>query len=176
MRPSLSRFQLSTTLAFAVKIAQRPASSGRVYSDWVAADSMVATPVHAGSSLYLPYTTFPLFSCHGGFMAKPKGTGSTISIAGHPLHPMLVNFPITFLVTLVATDLAYLWTKQAFWAQVSYWLIIAAFVTGVVAALAGTLDFLLTPKIRKFVGSWMHFISGIIAVAVVGANLGWAWA
>ncbi len=108
-------------------------------------------------------------------MAKPKGTGSTIAIAGHPLHPMLVNFPITFLVTLVATDLAYLWTKQAFWAQVSYWLIIAAFVTGVVAALAGTLDFLLTPKIRKFVGSWMQFMSGIMAGAVVGAMLVWRW-
>ncbi len=108
-------------------------------------------------------------------MAKPKGTGSTIAIAGHPLHAMLVNFPITFLMTLVATDLAYLWTKQAFWAQVSYWLILAGFVTGVVAALAGTLEFLLTPKIRKFVGSWMHFISGIMAVAVVGGNLVWRW-
>lgn len=28
----------------------------------------------------------------------PSGSGSLVSIKGHPIHPMLVSFPIAFLV------------------------------------------------------------------------------
>ena len=36
---------------------------------------------------------------------------STASIAGHPLHPMLIPFPVAFFVTTLVTDLAY-WKKM----------------------------------------------------------------
>jgi uncharacterized membrane protein len=35
-------------------------------------------------------------------MDNPK---STASIAGHPIHPMLIPFPVAFLVTAFVTDL-----------------------------------------------------------------------
>lgn len=35
-----------------------------------------------------------------------KGVRSTAAINGHPIHPMLVPFPIAFLVGTLATDLA----------------------------------------------------------------------
>jgi uncharacterized membrane protein len=36
-----------------------------------------------------------------------KGAPSTASIKGHPIHPMLVPFPIAFLVGTLATDLVF---------------------------------------------------------------------
>jgi len=36
-----------------------------------------------------------------------RGVRSTASIAGHPLHPMLVPFPIAFLVGALASDLVF---------------------------------------------------------------------
>lgn len=108
-------------------------------------------------------------------MANRNESGSTIAIAGHPIHPMLVNFPITFLNTTLVTDLVYLWTGNPFWAEVSFWAIVAGLTTGGVAALVGTLDFMLTPTIRRFMGSWSHFIAGIMVVAIAASNLVWRW-
>lgn len=108
-------------------------------------------------------------------MARHEDTGSTLSLAGHPIHPMLVNFPITFLSTALVTDLVYLWRGDAFWALVSFWAILAGLAMGGLAALAGMLDFLLTPVIRRFMGSWSHFIAGIMALAIAGGNLVWRW-
>mgnify|MGYP003581083936 CR=1 FL=1 len=45
-------------------------------------------------------------------MPNPK---STAQIAGHPLHPMLVPFPIAFFVATFACDLAY---RSNFWFQI----------------------------------------------------------
>ena len=32
---------------------------------------------------------------------------STASIAGHPIHPMLIPFPVVFMVTALVTDLVF---------------------------------------------------------------------
>lgn len=37
-------------------------------------------------------------------MANPR---STASIAGHPIHPMLIPFPIAFFVATLVCDLAF---------------------------------------------------------------------
>jgi uncharacterized membrane protein len=36
---------------------------------------------------------------------RDSGVTSTVAIAGHPIHPLLVTFPIGLLVTAAATDL-----------------------------------------------------------------------
>ena len=51
-------------------------------------------------------------------MPNPK---STASIAGHPIHPMLIPFPIAFLVTAFVTDLAAWQSGNAAWAVASMW-------------------------------------------------------
>ncbi len=33
---------------------------------------------------------------------------SRMSVAGHPIHPMLIHFPVAFLLGLVGADLAYI--------------------------------------------------------------------
>lgn len=86
-----------------------------------------------------------------------KPVPSTAAIAGHPLHPMLVPFPIAFLVGALASDLAFWWTADPFWARASLWLAGAGLVTGVVAAVAGLTDFLGDSRVRSYAAAWVHF-------------------
>ena len=72
-------------------------------------------------------------------MENPK---STASIAGHPIHPMLIPFPIAFLVTAFVTDLVFWRVGDPIWATVSMWLLGAAIVMALLAALAGFITFL----------------------------------
>ena len=58
------------------------------------------------------------------------GVPSTAAVAGHPIHPMLVVFPISFLVAVLASDLAFWGTNDPFWARASNWLLGAGVVMG----------------------------------------------
>jgi len=89
---------------------------------------------------------------------------STAQIAGHPIHPMLVPFPIAFLVATPACDLAFWNTGSASWAVASMWLLGAALVTAALAASAGLTDFLAEPRIRNIRAAWLHMTGNVIAV------------
>ena len=62
---------------------------------------------------------------------------STAKVGTHPLHPMLIPFPVAFLVGAFVTDLAFIGTGDGFWARASIWLLGAGIVMALVAALAG---------------------------------------
>ena len=72
-------------------------------------------------------------------MSNPK---STASIAGHPIHPMLIPFPIAFFVATFVCDLAYWQTANTAWATAATWLLGAGLVMAALAAVAGLTDFL----------------------------------
>jgi uncharacterized membrane protein len=68
---------------------------------------------------------------------------SKLSIAGHPIHPMLVTVPIGLFVWAFFADIVYLATdKDETWYDISYYSGIAAIVTALVAAVAGLVDYL----------------------------------
>jgi uncharacterized membrane protein len=92
-----------------------------------------------------------------------KGAPSTASIKGHPIHPMLVPFPIAFLVGTLATDLVFWSTGDAFWARASMWLVGAGVVMGGLAAVFGLTDFLTIERARGPTG-WTHFLGNLLAV------------
>jgi len=98
------------------------------------------------------------------------GVPSTAAIARHPIHPMLVVFPLAFLVTVLLTDLGYLWTTDPFWARVSLWLIGAGFATGVLAALFGLIDFLTIRRARSHAAGWIHFLGNDTALGLALMN------
>jgi len=100
----------------------------------------------------------------------PTSTHSAIAIAGHPIHAMMVSFPIAFVTGGLACDLAYWWTADAFWARMALWITGAAFVMGTLAGLVGTLDFLVVHKIRRHVASWSHFIAAVMLISLAAAN------
>lgn len=105
----------------------------------------------------------------------PPGAESRFQIAGHPLHPMLVTFPIAFFSATVATDLLFWWSDNALWAVLSFWLLVGGLLGGLAAAFAGTMDFLLVPQIRRHFSSWSHMVMAILLMAVAAANLVHRW-
>ena len=95
---------------------------------------------------------------------------STASIAGHPLHPMLIPFPVVFLVTAFGTDLLFWSTRYEIWATVSLWLLGAGIIMALVAALFGFTDFFGDARIRAISDAWQHMIGNLIAVVLALIN------
>src|SRR5438067_1211719 len=81
---------------------------------------------------------------------------SKVKLFGHPIHPMLIVFPLGLLVTSLIFDIIYLITKNSSFGPVSFWMIAAGVVGGLVAALFGLLDWLNIPAgtRAKSVGLW----------------------
>jgi uncharacterized membrane protein len=94
-----------------------------------------------------------------------KGVSSTAAIKGHPIHPMLVPFPIAFLVGVLASDLMFAGTGDVFWARASIWLVGAGVVMGGLAAIFGLIDFLTIERVRSPTG-WTHFLGNLLVVVL----------
>jgi len=99
-----------------------------------------------------------------------SGVPSTVAIAGHPLHPLIVTFPIAFLTGAFGADLGYWFTHDPFWARAALWLIGAGFTSGMVAALTGMLDFLKIGRVRKHSAGWIHMVGNVIAMVLTLVN------
>jgi uncharacterized membrane protein len=103
---------------------------------------------------------------------RDSGVPSTVAIAGHPLHPVIVTLPIAFLVAAPATDIGYWLTGDLFWARASVWLIGAGLVTGILAALTGMMDFMKIGRVRKHTAGWAHMYINVTALVLTAINLG----
>src|SRR5262249_26603410 len=86
-------------------------------------------------------------------------------------HPMLVPFPIAFLTSALVTDLVFWRTGDAVWAQASMWLLGAAIVMALVAAIFGFTDFASEPRIRELSDAWQHMAGNLVAVVLAFRNL-----
>jgi uncharacterized membrane protein len=106
---------------------------------------------------------------------RDSGVPSTVAIAGHPLHPLLVTFPIAFLTGALGTDVGYWLTGDLFWARASYWLIGAGLASGVVAALAGMLDFVKIDRVRQHSAGWAHMVGNVAALSLSLVNFILRW-
>ncbi|MBO1059122.1 MAG: DUF2231 domain-containing protein [Dolichospermum sp. JUN01] len=89
---------------------------------------------------------------------QDSGVPSTVAIAGHPLHPLSIIFPIAFLAAALGSDFGYLLTRDFFWARASLWLIGLGLVTGIIASVIGMSDFLQIERVRKRSAGWVHLI------------------
>lgn len=65
---------------------------------------------------------------------------SKARVAGHPIHPMLVAFPLAFYTSTVVTLLVYIGTRQAFWYRCAMVACVAGIATAVIAAIPGAVD------------------------------------
>jgi len=98
------------------------------------------------------------------------GIATTAKLARHPLHPMLIPFPIALLVATFACDLAFWATGNGFWAEVAMWALGAGIATAALAALAGLADFLGNAAIRVIDHAWHHMVGNVIAVVLSLVN------
>lgn len=100
-------------------------------------------------------------------------TESKIAIAGHPVHAMLVAFPVAMAFCAFGADAFYWLTGDIFWARAGLWASGMAFLFGVLAGVSGTVELLLVPGIRRRAASWSHFIFAVMLLSVLGANWGY---
>lgn len=99
-----------------------------------------------------------------------NSTESKVAIAGHPLHAMMVAFPITLAFCTFAADALYWWTGDAFWPRVALWSAGVGFVVGVLAGVVGTIELLAVKGIRLRTASWTHFMLAMMLLSLLGAN------
>lgn len=96
---------------------------------------------------------------------------SKMSIMGHPLHPMLIHFPVAALMGLIATDIAFLVTGDVFWARASLWLAGVGTIGGCVSGTIGFIDVFTVPQIRRVIIAWCHSILAVMLLSL--ATLNW---
>ena len=71
---------------------------------------------------------------------------SKAKLLGHPIHPMLIVFPLGLLTMAVIFDLIHLGTANGYWAGISFYLIAAGVIGGLLAALFGLIDWVAIPR------------------------------
>jgi uncharacterized membrane protein len=91
---------------------------------------------------------------------------STARIAGHPIHPMLVPFPIVCFVGTLITDIVYAITADMQWANFSAWLLTAGLVISIFAVIAGLIDALGDTRILRLRPAWIHVAGNVVALAL----------
>jgi uncharacterized membrane protein len=71
---------------------------------------------------------------------------SRIKLLGHPVHPMLIVYPLGLLSSAVVFDVLYVVTENPDLATFSFWALAAGLVGGLAAAVFGFIDWLAIPK------------------------------
>lgn len=67
---------------------------------------------------------------------------SKVHIKGHPVHPMLISFPIAFAIGALVCDIVSRAGSYPNWYFVGYFLTVGAWATGLLAGIPGMLDYL----------------------------------
>jgi uncharacterized membrane protein len=96
---------------------------------------------------------------------------SRAKLFGHPIHPMLIVFPLGLFIMAVLADIAYMITDHSSFAAVAYWDIAGGIVGGLVAAVFGFIDWLAIPsKTRaKSIGLY-HGVGNVVVVVLFAVS------
>lgn len=102
---------------------------------------------------------------------------SKVKIAGHPLHPMLVGFPVTLYVATLGSFVAYGLGAEAFWFRVGVYANLAGVVAAALAAVPGFIDWAFgvpsgTPAKRTGLA---HMALNVSALLVFALNVSLQW-
>ena len=96
---------------------------------------------------------------------------SRAKLFGHPIHQMLIVFPLGLLATAVAFDLLALARSQGYWSELAFWMIAAGVVTGLLAAPFGFVDWLAIPSgtRAKRIGA-VHGLGNVLIVLLFAVS------
>jgi len=99
--------------------------------------------------------------------------GSPASIRNHPIHPMLVAFPIALWIFSLICDFIYhAGPHNVFWKGVSFYTMVAGVVGALLAAVPGFIDYLSLRDRRVKRIATTHMTLNLIVVALFLFNLG----
>ena len=96
---------------------------------------------------------------------------STARIGDHPIHPMLIPFPIVCFIGTLVTDIVYSRNLDAGWATASHWLLGIGLVMAALAAAAGLTDYLGDARLRGLGDALKHMLANVAAVVLEAVNL-----
>lgn len=94
------------------------------------------------------------------------------SIAGHPIHPMLITFPVGLFIFSLICDLCSMRSAEpATWALVAFYTMVGGFVGALAAAIPGLIDLLSLsdPGIKKT--AITHMSINLVVVALYAINI-----
>ncbi|HEX6929161.1 MAG TPA: DUF2231 domain-containing protein [Gammaproteobacteria bacterium] len=96
---------------------------------------------------------------------------SRVKVLGHPVHPMLVVFPLGLFGASLVFDLVRLAVDNAELSVVAWWMILAGIIGGLLAAPFGFIDWLAIPANTraKSIGL-LHGSGNLLIVLIFAAN------
>ncbi len=92
-------------------------------------------------------------------------------ILGHPIHPMLIPFPIGLWVFSLAADITYRLGGDPVWLTMAYWTMLAGTVGALAAAVPGLIDYLSLREPRAVRIGTIHMVLNLTIVGLFVANL-----
>ena len=101
---------------------------------------------------------------------------SRAKLLGHPIHPMLIVFPLGLLGMAVIFDVLALVFAQGYWSEVALWMIVAGIVTGLLAAPFGLVDWFAIPSgtRAKRIGA-LHGLGNVVVLLMFAASAWFRW-
>jgi uncharacterized membrane protein len=92
---------------------------------------------------------------------------SKAKLLGHPIHQMLIVFPLGLLATSLIFDIIYWATDNGRWADIAYVMIASGIIGGLAAAIFGLIDWLAIPKgtRAKRIGA-LHGLGNVVVVGL----------
>jgi uncharacterized membrane protein len=108
----------------------------------------------------------------GSSLLQERLMNARAKILGHPVHQMLIVFPLGLLGGSIIFDIAYLVSRNGRWGDIAYWMIAVGVISGLVAAVFGLIDWLAIPAgtRAKRIGL-MHGAGNVVVVGLFIA--GW---
>lgn len=100
-----------------------------------------------------------------------RGLPSTAAVAGHPIHPMVIPYPVAFLTSALLTDIAARRSGDAFWSRATTTLLGAGLISGLAAGLVGAIDYFTIRRAREKPVGKLHAYGNVAALGLAAANL-----
>ena len=101
---------------------------------------------------------------------------SRAKLLGHPIHQMLIVFPLGLLGMAVIFDVLALFLAQGYWSEIALWMIVAGIVTGLLAAPFGVFDWLAIPSgtRAKRIGA-VHGLGNVVVLLLFAGSAWLRW-
>jgi uncharacterized membrane protein len=104
-------------------------------------------------------------------LAPESTMESKARLFGHPVHQMLIVFPLGLLTTAIIFDVIHLATGTPLWSIISYWMIAAGIIGGLVAAVFGATDWWGIPSgTRAYRLGLLHGLGNVCVVALFAVS------
>ena len=125
-----------------------------------------------GLLLWLRSSYFSSRSLSDSMPEASNSVGKGARLFGHPVHPVLTDFPIALWSISLLSDVVGLWRGEAAYRQFAFWAIAVGLVIAVPAIVAGLIDYAAIPQGHPAIkGATWHMWVMLSAAIAYGCSL-----